>query len=110
MRPLPGDFEHHGVGALGHLRDRSCCVRERFLPSLARLDDLIGTLDFALGRELFVHRIRAQWRLESLPVSRAERLNALFGQTDLVCTHRGPPLLTLDSDWPGFLAAPTPGC
>src|SRR5205814_4802514 len=23
---------------------------------------------------------------------------------------RGPPLLTLDSDWPGFLAEPTPGC
>src|SRR5438552_260924 len=110
MRPLPGDLEHHGVGALRHLRDRSRRVGERFLPSLACLDDLIRTLDFALGHDLFVHRVRAQRRLAPLPVSRAERFNALFRQAHLVCTHRGPPLLTLDSDWPGFLAERTPGC
>src|SRR5438105_10695140 len=109
MRTLPCDLEHHGVSALGHLRDRSRRVGERFLPSLACLDDLIRTLDFALGRELFVHRVRAQRRLEPLPVSRAERFNALFRQAHLVCTHRGPPLLTLDSDWPSFLAERTPG-
>src|SRR5205823_9178201 len=103
MRPLPSDFEHHSIGALGHLRDRSCCVRERFFPSFARLDDLIGTLDFALGRELFVHGIRAQRRLESLPVSRATPQCPLSPNGPCLSPSCSSPI-TLASNWPGFRA------
>src|SRR5881397_4230241 len=69
VRPLPCDLKDHGVSALGHLGDGSFGVGKRFLPSLARLDDLIRALDFALSRELLVRRIRAKRGFEALPIS-----------------------------------------
>src|SRR4030081_2891279 len=90
-----------GVGPIGGTRAPGFgprpVVPSTPFPSRARLDDLIRTLHFALRRKLFVDRVRAQRRLQSLPVSRVERFDALFRQPNLVRPHLGAPPFAIDT-------------
>jgi hypothetical protein len=54
VRALPGHFQNRSVAAGHGGRDRAGGIRERRLPALEQLDDLLGVLDLALCPELVV--------------------------------------------------------
>src|SRR3954452_3916528 len=54
VRALPGDLQNRGVAAGHGGRDRAGGIRERRLPALEQLDDLLGAFDRALCPELVV--------------------------------------------------------
>src|SRR5437773_547365 len=57
-------------------------IRERRLPALEELYDLLGTLDLPLGSKLVIVGVGGEQRLHLLPVAAVEGVHLLAGELD----------------------------
>src|SRR5690348_5709184 len=89
LRALPGHFQNRGVAAGHGGRDRAGCIRERCLPPLERLDDLLGTFDRALGPKLVVGGVGGEQSTQLLPVAVVEGVNLPAGDLDQLVSGHG---------------------
>src|SRR3990170_3072946 len=83
---LPGHFQDCRVTAGESACHRACGVRERLLPTLEDLHDLLRTLDLPLGPQLVVAGVGGEPCSHALPVAVVEGLHLLARDLDhLVC-------------------------
>ena len=82
VRALPGHFQGRRGAAGDGARHRAGSIGEGHLPALQQLDDLLRTIERALGAQLVVVGVCGKPCLDPLPVAAVEGIDLLAGDLD----------------------------